>query len=494
MADRPNFLFFMTDHEQAQVLVPGHPCRTPHADRLGRAGVQFSRFYTPAAHCCPSRATLFTGLYPSRHGIYNNVCNDQAIHKSLYPGVRTFGEVLQEAGYNMAFAGKWHVCADENPGERGWRELSVSAGKSDRHGRSWDKWHELAQNYRQPDSRGDGEIIRPGWEPYHLYGTVHPSRPVDPPHRADREYRVIAEAVTQLREMAQGEQPWCLYIGLTGPHDPYRIPEPYASMYDPEQTALPPSYADTMVDKPRIYQRLRQQIFGQLSEAEVRKAIAYYWGYCTMLDDMLGEVLAALDETGCADNTVVMRLSDHGDYAGAHGLFAKGVASFDEAYHIPLIIRWPAGTRQNGRSIDEFATLADIAPTVLDLAGCPPLAETTGRSLAPFLRAEPAPDWPDAFFSQFNGVELYYSQRIVQTKYYKYVFNGFDFDELYDLQSDPYEMVNLAAQPEMRPILREMVGRLWQFAHRERDSMHHGYITVGLAPFGPITAFREDVR
>ncbi|MER3404001.1 MAG: hypothetical protein C4289_01480, partial [Chloroflexota bacterium] len=140
----PNILIFMTDQEQAAVVHPDHPCLTPNASRLASQGVLFRNAYCPTAHCCPSRATFMTGLYPSRHGIYNNVSNPTAIHRALYPGVRMFSEALREAGYNLAYAGKWHVSNEENPSDRGWEELVIIAGKGGYMHRSLEQWRRLA--------------------------------------------------------------------------------------------------------------------------------------------------------------------------------------------------------------------------------------------------------------------------------------------------------------------------------------------------------------
>jgi arylsulfatase A-like enzyme len=117
----------------------------------------------------------------------------------------------------------------------------------------------------------------------------------------------------------------------------------------------------------------------------------------------------------------------------------------------------------------------------------------TGRSLVPFLRNEPAPrDWADAAYTQFNGVELYYTQRAVTTRDWKYVYNGFDFDELYDRRADPHEMVNLSGRPEYDNIKRTLVQKMWRFAAEQQDDLlFNGYATVALAPFGPADAFRN---
>ena len=122
---RPNILFFMTDQHRADVIDPDHPCRTPNANRLMREGVRFTHAFTPMTHCCPARASLMTGMYPSKHGIHNNVQNDPAFNRDLKPGCETFSEKLRDAGYDLAYAGKWHVSAVKDPKDCGWDELGI---------------------------------------------------------------------------------------------------------------------------------------------------------------------------------------------------------------------------------------------------------------------------------------------------------------------------------------------------------------------------------
>ena len=490
MPRRPNILILMSDQEQGDLVDPNHPCRTPHSDSLAREGVRFGRARTPATHCCPARASFFSGVYPSHHGVFNNVSNPTAIHRGLNAGVTLFSEPLREAGYRLAFAGKWHVSDAENPADRGWEELHITAGKGSYMHRSFADWRGHAAEPEPSGERRRGEIRRPGWGTLQLYDSY--------PDAGERgyedhpDYRVIRSALAALPDLAAGDEPWCLFVGLVGPHDPYVVPERYARMYDPASVPLPASYDDDLSDKARVCQRQRQQYWGQLSPDEVREAIAHYWGFGTMVDDMFGEVLDALDATGQADDTLVLRMSDHGDYCGAHGLFMKGVAPFREAYHVPAIARWPNGIAGPGRTVDEFVTLADFAPTILELAGVPDAYPMDGRSLAPFLRDEEPSEWPDAFCSQFNGVELYYSQRIVETKAHKYVYNGFDFDELYDLERDPAETVNVADRPEYEAVKRDLVRRMWRFGERTADFIFNPYGTVALAPWGPADALRGD--
>jgi arylsulfatase A-like enzyme len=310
------------------------------------------------------------------------------------------------------------------------------------------------------------------------------------------DYKVARAAVDALPDLARNADsgtPWCLYVGVLGPHDPYVVPERFAQRYNASEITLPLSYTDTLDDKPRVYRRVRRQYWDQLSQDEVRESIAHYWAYCTMMDSLLGEVLEALEATGQADNTLVVRLSDHGDYLGAHGLYMKGVPAFREAYHIPCIARWPGGSAQPDRKVSEFVTLADWAPTFLEMAGAEPLPDVSGKSLAPFFQNDgPPDDWPDAVYTQLNGVELYYTQRSVATKTHKYVYNGFDDDELYDLAADPHEMVNVSDQPKYAAVKRELVRKMWRFALRENDIIFNDYGTVALAPFGPADALAPE--
>jgi len=481
---KPNILIFMTDHQRGDTVLPEHPCITPNLTRMAEDGLIFTSTFCPAPHCCPARATFWSGLYPTCSGVWNNICNDQALTRGPKEGVRLWCEELPRAGYETVWSGKWHVSVLESPKDRGWNEeLFVSADRQAVHGPTWEYYQELA---RQPEEteRGEGGILRPGYGYYRTYGTDERG---GNPH----DEKTVSLALEALPRLAAQDKPWALYVGAVAPHDPYVVLQKYLDLYDLDDVPLPPSYADDMKDKPRIYQRMRRQIWGQLAEREIREAIRHFWAYCSYLDDLFGKLLKALDETGQADDTLVMYCSDHGDYCGDHGLFAKGIPSFRGAYHVPAVMRWPNGIQGPGRRVDEFVSLADFAPTFLELMGRPPNQDFSGASLVPFLRGETPADWRDAICAQCNGVELYYTQRSIMTREYKYVFNGFDFDELYDLRTDPHEMHNVSDDPAYAAVKRDLVGRLWRFAHREQDSAINRYITVGLAPYGPAEAFRK---
>ncbi|NUP98573.1 MAG: sulfatase-like hydrolase/transferase [Armatimonadetes bacterium] len=491
MSRRPNILIFMTDQEQAQVVLPHHPCRTPHADRLAAEGIHFTSCYTPTAHCCPARATFMTGLYPSGHGVYNNILNHAAIHTDLYTGVPTWSELLRHAGYSLKFSGKWHVTKHRDPQNCGWDELAANCLGGQHHGLDWAHWRERqAAGGDVARERQRGEIARPGWGPFRLYGQ-QPRREGQEHSFSPGDYQTVQTGLQGLEQATAGSDPWCVYIGTQGPHDPYIVPEKYATMYDPAEVSLPESWSDDLSDKPVVYQRQRR-LWSQMTEDEHREAIAHYWGYCTMQDDLLGLALDRLERSGQADDTLVLFLSDHGDYGGAHGLWLKGVPAFDEAYRVPCIARWPNGIERPGRRVDDFVTLADFFPTFLEMAEAPARERCHGRSLTPFFRGERPDDWRETFCNQMNGIELYYTQRIVQTHDWKYVHNGFDWDELYDRRNDPTERHNLAPRPgqprpESRELIRDLCARLWRFGEETNDITGNPYPSVALAPFGPMT-------
>ncbi|MFC1714595.1 sulfatase-like hydrolase/transferase [Candidatus Poribacteria bacterium] len=510
----PNILIFLVDQMPFDVVMPEHPCHMPNARRLAQEGVEFTRTLTCSPHCCPSRATFMTGLYPSRHGVFNNVDTNTAFQRGLNPGVRTFSEHLKEAGYNLAYSGKWHISNEETPADRGWQELT--GYQKNKLSRSNDDWDKDAQKPDPPDhSRQSGEIFRPGWGSTPAIGKkLHGA---DAYEKDSWYQRAIQPGIQAIPELAKQDAPWALCISTDmGPST--NVPADIADLYDPKDVSLPASFGDMMHDKPRVYQRMRYQLWGQLTEDEVRESIAHYWAVCTLQDRYLGDILSALEATGQADDTLVVFLSDHGDFMFAHGLRCLGIPSFREVYHVPAIVRWPRGIVNPGRRVDEFVSLADFAPTFLDLAGCTPKDRLTGQSLMPFLQDETPEDWPDAWYSQTKGNEVYYTQRIVQTKRWKYVCNWFDFDELYDLESDPHEMVNLAfpanlpaepvellsdaasqsftpwppLPPHLDEVRQKLLAKMWRFARREGDIIFNGYPPVALAPYGPIVGLREE--
>ena len=482
---RPNFLVVMTDQQRADAVSLALDGWTPNLAAFAGQSVRFSDTYCPSPHCCPSRATFFTGLYPSRHGVWNNVLNGQALTTDLKSGVQPWSRDLAAAGYDLHFSGKWHISAERRPRDFGWREHFVSAvGGQDYHGPRWSDYAPGRRRSGADQPRKPGQVFRPGYGAMALYETLPEGSRM--PHDED----AVEGALAALKASRDSDRPWMLYAGLFGPHDPYAITREWLDRISESATQLPLSYGDKMGDKPAIYRRLREQVWDQFSPAEAIGARRHYLAYNAYADHQFGRLLEALGESGRGQNTVVIFLSDHGDYAGEHGLFCKGIASFNGAYQIPNFIRWPQVAAEAGRECEALVSLADFGPTFLEMAG-PDVDATafSGRSLVPLLQGQTPSDWRTGLGTQCNGVELGYSQRGFITHDWKYVFNGFDFDELYDRRNDPDELTNLAADPAHRDVVRTMCGHLWRFAHQEQDEIINDYFTVALAPFGPAEAF-----
>jgi arylsulfatase A-like enzyme len=523
---RPNILIFMPDQQQGQTVLPTYPCHTPNVDRFASEGVTFPNAFCPAPHCCPSRASFQTGLYPSEHGVFNNVSNAAAIHPNPYPNLQYFSTVLKRTGYQLAYSGKWHVGRDILPQDVGWTNLTPDHnGQTFTPGKPKFNEHKARAKKEAQSGQGaaphrdSGEVVRPGWGNRQMYQTKPDVG--SGAYEGLEDYEIIKTGVEGIRSLASGKQPWCLMVSNSGGHDLYDAPKKFVDLYKIEDVKLPANFRDSLEDKPRIYQRMRYQYWSQMSDDEVRQCIIHYWAKLSMQDALFGLLLAELEKTGQAENTMVIYVSDHGDYAGAHGLYAKGVPSFREAYNIPCVIRWPSAIKNPGRLVDALVSTTDFAPTILDAAGVPPSeVRMSGKSLLPWLRGESPADWREAVFSQLNGVELYYTQRIVMTKDYKYVYNGFDYDELYDLKQDPHEMVNLAFPDvklsralveegaglsnvedlpwphlpgHLNDVRRDLIKKMWRFAYDHNDQIFDSYATTAMSPLGPLVEIGLDL-
>lgn len=477
---KPNFLIFMTDQQRGDMQPTYQAAKMPNVSRLADNGVVFRRAYCPSPHCCPSRATFFSGLYPSQHGVWNNVDLADALSKGLYDNIRLFPEDLKESGYHLYYSGKWHVSALEDPKDRGFEELYVRSrqtGELEHKGRipdmrDWNWFEEKDYLDEEKLFRKDGEIVRQGFPEYCQYGeTENPF--------GDKE--VVRRAKEKIADLPK-EEPFCMYVGTLGPHDPYFVPEQYLEWYPLEEIELPKSYTDDLLDKPNLYRRTQSR-FRQLTEEEQKKSIQHYLAFCSYEDALFGEILDELEKNDLLDSTIVIYLSDHGDYAGAHGLWTKGLPCFKEAYHICSVIGY-GRIRGKGKAVEDLVSLSDYAPTILELAGISVERRFAGRSLVPFLEGAVPENWRTELYTQSNGNELYGIQRGVFDNKFKFVYNGFDFDELYDLVRDPEECHNLAEDENYADVKRLYYKKLWKFAYENQDMLGDSYITTALMDYG----------
>ena len=472
----------MNDQQRADSCPPWGRAKMPRLEAFSKNATAFTSAYCPSPHCCPSRASFFTSKFPTEHGIRNNVLNNMSLSEDLADDMPLWSDTLLENGYSLHFTGKWHVSKNKDPKDFGWQEGVCGRLGSNPEGRegSWDLYQEIGPS-EESDERKPGDIERPGYGTWHAYGTQE---------GPDEDRLWADDAVSTIKRLSEQNDPWCYYVGFIGPHDPYFVDQEFLDLYSDEDIELPPSYADNLVDKPNIYERLREQIWDQLSEDGARDSLRHYLAYCSKMDRYFGEVLNALEASGQIENTIVVFCSDHGDYAGDHGLWCKGIAAFDGAYRIPLLMSFPERFHAHPGTNDAFVSLCDIGPTILEASGSAyDNKQFTGKSLMPLLRGTTPPDWRQNICFQCDGVELYYTQRAITTKQWKYVFNGFDFDELYDLENDPHELVNLARNSEYNTIKSDLCKELWTFASTVDDTPVSSYITVGLAPNGPRSVY-----
>lgn len=479
MKKKPNIIVFMTDQQRGNTVMPESSCFTPNIDRFRKAAVQFSNAYCPSPHCCPSRATFFTGLYPSEHGVWHNVEVNNAISRTTFDGVELFTEHLKNVGYETYFSGKWHVSAFDQPEDRGFdhnlyqfiSNYGQMRNRYEIHDEDWENFYsDPASIDGENESKSFGRIIRPGYPTYYQFGTNE-----NPFNDND----IVNSAIEGI-EAHDGEKPLFLYIGTVGPHDPYTPPQQFLDLYKTVTIRLPESFEDDLHDRPALYRRTKDQF--RLTREEHIESIRHYLAFCSYEDYLFGQVLDAVEEKGIGNETFIFYVSDHGDYMADHGLWAKGLPCFEGAYHICALVSGPGIVPG---IVNSMVSLADFAPTIEDIAGVFPKKTFTGQSLMPFLMGKNPENWRKLMFTQSNGNEMYGIQRAVWSDEWKYVFNGFDYDELYNLKEDPHEMNNVINDAENLRIVREMTKHMWDFARKHRDTCTCPYIMVSFAQYGP---------
>jgi arylsulfatase A-like enzyme len=456
----------MTDQQRADTIEPGTVCQTPNLDRLAAGGTRFSRCYTVNPICSPARASLMTGMLPHSHGMVD-VAHAVPEYRARFDAtLPMWPRLLQNEGYDTAYFGKWHVERSHRLENFGFDTYQV-------------------EQYQQKLGlvEVDGELAsrkmvrQKGYKDFLLYGVS--SDPVE----TLPEYRMFSDGIAFLEKAAADtERPWALFLSAEAPHDPYVAPRGYFDRYDIGEIPRPANFEDDLDSRPAIYRRI-QSVWKELDWEDFATATACYYANCTMVDEQIGRILAVLDSLGMAENTIIVFTSDHGDYMAEHRLMLKGIPPFEGAYRIPLILSGPG--IPSGREVTKIVSLLDLAPAVAELA----LGEAFpchGRSLLPLLQEEET-DWNSEAFAECHGQRFNYTQRILWRGNDKYVFNGFDEDELYDLAADPHELVNLAGDPARRATLESMAARMWEIMHETADKTMVGaqYGMFRYAPVGP---------
>jgi len=405
---RPNVLFLFSDDQRFDTIhALGNPhIKTPNLDRLAATGFVFRNAYCmgsmSGAVCYPSRAMLMSG-----RSLWHTPGNLEGV--SIWP------ETMKNAGYATFGTGKWH-------------------------------------NGPKAYARGftHGGAIFFGGMSDHLKVPIHDFDPAGKYPRKNRRIgekfssELFADAAIDFLENHAGGKPFFMYVAFTAPHDPRMPPEPFRKMYDPDRIPLPKNFLPRHpFDNGEM--RIRDEALAPWPRTPeiIRRHIAEYYGMITHMDAQIGRILAKLDQTGHADDTIILFSSDHGLSVGRHGLLGKQNL-YEHGMRPPLIFIGPDIPR--GES-DALVYLYDLFPTTCDLAGLPIPESVEGKSLVPIIRGQ-CQRVRDSILGAYKHV-----QRMVRQprwKLIKYNVGGVKTTQLFDLENDPWEIDNLADDPACR--------------------------------------------
>lgn len=476
MPSRPNILFLMTDQMRGSVLDPDSPCLTPTFDKLAERGVRITRAYTTSATCSPARASLMTGLLPHSHGVLQVVHAQESDKVKLDTSRPHWAQRLQDAGYRTGYFGKWHVEGSESPSDFGW--AFDGSGKSDAL-----RNFAQAQTAGLPDPnfslRGMLDSV-PGYPPHQFWGVT------DRPAEKRGGGIVTSFALDWLDGVMDGDAPWCCCVSTHEPHDPFVAGEETFKLYDVDALPVPENWHDDLKDRPESY-RKTARVFRDLSIRQRKEIAACYYAMTSHVDRQFARVIDRLEQAGQLDNTIVILTSDHGELLGAHGLYCKNISAYEEIYNIPMIVAGP-GISAHG-AVDARVGLHDVGPTLIDLVGLNNFQTPEARSFAPLLQDPEA--HADEFatgYAEYYGTRFWCAQRIYWDGPWKLVWNGLEFDELYNLDDDPQELHNCIDKPDCAEQVRTMMRQVWKII---KDTDDHAvgnavYPPLRLAPYGPL--------
>tara|TARA_Y100001970_G_scaffold82116_1_gene103936 strand:- start:10268 stop:11737 length:1470 start_codon:yes stop_codon:yes gene_type:complete len=458
---KKNIVFVLTDQQRFDTLGcnGSTQCKTPAVDELAKSGINFTHAFTPIALCSPARGSIITGLFPHNHGqLTNTGDNFNGVFDKNILDKNSWIKLIQDAGYNTGYVGKWHLPLE---GDR------VFWGIND--------WNLYRDYYSELREQGIGKFYD-----YHGDSSMKSEWGItNPPswgrsgltHEQMQETWTANKTIDQINKFAKENKPFMVFTSFKGPHWDYMVPEPYDTMYDPRSIEKWGNFDDPFIDKPSIQQKeILRWNAGHLTWRDWQEMIAVYWGYCSFIDDELKRIISSLKDNNIYDETIIIFSTDHGDMIGSHRIFNKGFQMYEETHRIPFILRDPDHISQ-GTPIESFISHVDIFNTILDYCGVEKTENNDGRSLVPLMENNKI-DWRDDIFAEFHGYEpCLTSIRMVRTKSWKYVYNPFSIDELYDLESDPHEIHNLAPRIGHKAVLRRMKERMIEWMRKTKDDL-----------------------
>lgn len=442
-SDRPNVLWFCTDQQRFDTIhaLGNSLIRTPNTDRLIAGGIAFTQAYAQSPVCTPSRASFLTGRYAR-----TTRCRQNGQQIPEYE--RLLSRLFADQGYVCGLAGKLHLssCA------AGRVENRIDDGYTVFH------W----SHHPQPDWPENGYtqwLAHHGktWDQLYSGGRETPYVKDGVPSEFHQTTYCAEKTIDFIREYQ--DQNWFFSFNCFDPHHPFDPPADYFSRYDVSSMPLPKAKAGELADKPR-YQKLDSKWAHNepgyfdvqaMTDRDRQEVTAAYYAMVELIDDQLGRILKALEETNQLEKTIVIVMSDHGEMLGDHGLYLKGPHFYDESVRVPLVLHWP-GRIQSGIRCDGLIELLDLAPTLCDLAGVPQYAGFQGRSLSSICEGVADPTYHrDHVFSEYYNAWTHHHAfgSMLRTANEKIVvYHGTDDGELYDLNQDPDEFDNLWARSE----------------------------------------------
>lgn len=437
---RPHILWIMTDQHRFDALscTGGLPGMTPNLDRLAQDGVLFRTCYTPSPVCGPARAALKSGCFPPGCGAVKNWRNSR-------DGIEWLPQRLADAGYDTGMAGKLHLFPNDRSYGFRWKALSdapysVYAGEDKQS--QYIRWLREQWHGKDPVPFFDGDES--------AYNTDLHRFIAGSGFRSKAEHETVWTGDRALEYLANrpADRPFFFFLSYFGPHQPYLAPSPYDRWADPDEITLPRSfYEDCMKGHPvfeATCRALRSRVETELTEYQVRRLAAQYYGQIRMIDEDIGRVLDELRRQNLYDDTMIIFTSDHGDHLGQYGLFFKG-QMYDSCCRVPLIIK-PAGKGQTGRTVSQVVNSLDLYGTVLDAAGDDgwKTPQTEAGSLTELLAD--GPEGPGEARS-IVGADRNRAVCMLRRGPWKLIRlatgdSGHAVYELYDLESDPEETID----------------------------------------------------
>jgi iduronate 2-sulfatase len=441
-AKRQNVLFIIADDLTATALscYGNTVCRTPNIDRLAGQGTRFTRAFCNATYCGPSRASFMSGYYPHATGVLGYTSPRPAIGERA-----TWSQHFKNAGYYTARVSKIYHMGVPSGIEDG------SDGADDP--ASWtEKFNSQGLEWKAPGIAETLENNPDGKKPA-VGGNTFVVVEADGDDLAHADGKTAAKAVSLIEQHAG--KPFFLAVGFVRPHVPFVAPKKYFEPFLPyDKLALPPKVPGDWDDIPKAGINYKTSVNMKLDERRQKKAVGGYYAAVAYMDAQVGKVLAALEKSGQADNTIVIFTSDHGYHLGEHDFWAK-VSLRDESAMVPLIIRVPGKKPAVCHSLTE---LIDLYPTITSLCGLTVPAPIQGKNIARLLD-DPAQNVRDTAFCVAPSSKGFLL-RDDQWAFIQYAEDASQGIELFDVVKDPKQYTNLAGKPEFEQVVSGFKAKL----------------------------------